>query len=144
MSLKKVRDIVFIICAILFVLAYSISNLLPIFSPSWYYQQSSTYLSEIPPNVFADCQSNNNTHTLTVSISNPGQNKLEDVKCNLIDKSGLTSPQDSQTILSLGSQSTDICTFELEGLYKKPLRLEVIYGEKSLKLAVQCYPVYDG
>ena len=146
MSLQKIRDITLIVCAVAFVIVYSISNLTPIFFPSWYYNQTTTGLpsffsQDIPPSIYADCQSNNNTNTLTITISNYAESDLKDIKCNLVDKGGLVSSEDSQIISSLSSQSTDICSFNLEGKYEKPLRVEVTYNEQSIKQAVQCYPL---
>ena len=66
---------------------------------------------------------------------------MENIKCNLVDKADLVSSEDSQVISSLTSQSTDICSFSLEGKYEKPLRVEVVYNEKSIKQVVQCYPL---
>ncbi len=142
MGIEKIRDMVLIICAIIFVLVYSISMLLPIFMPSFYYQQlTSSYTQDVPPSFYADCQTNNNTHTLTITLSNYGQKDLNNIKCNLLDKSGLISTEDSQTIFNLGIQSTDICIFKLDGTYEKPLKFEVVYGDKSIKQVVQCYPI---
>ena len=114
MSLQKVRDIVFIVCAIVFVIAYSISNLIPIFFSSWYFGQES-FLQDTPPSIYADCQSSDNTNILTITISNYAGDDLENIKCNLVDKGGLISLEDSQIIPSLSSQSIDICGFNLEG-----------------------------
>ena len=147
MSLEKIRDIIFIVCAVVFVIVYSISNLIPIFFSSWYVDQTTSgypsFSQDFPPSVFADCQTKNNIHTLLITLSNTGQKDLKDVKCNLVDKSGLISTEDSQTISSLGLQSTDICTFKLEGVYEKPLKFEVIYGDQSIKQVVQCYPNFS-
>ena len=142
MRVEKIRDVILIICAIIFVVVYSISTLTPIFMPSFYYQQlTSSYVQDAPPSVYADCQTNNNTHTLTITLSNYGQKDLNDIKCNLLDKSGLVSTEDSQTIPSLGVQSTDICIFKLEGTYEKPLKFELVYGKESIKQVAQCYPI---
>jgi len=143
MSLEKIRDVIFIVCAVIFVVVYSISNLLPIFFPLWYYDQTMTGMPffEDAPSIYADCSSNDDVNMLTITISNYANTDLKNIKCNLVDKGGLVSSEDSQIISSLSSQSTDICSFNLEGKYEKPLRFEVIYNEQSIKQAVQCYPL---
>lgn len=152
MSLEKIRDIIFIVCAVVFVIVYSISNLIPILFPSWYYNlynQSTTGIDSFsqdgynPPQIYADCQSNNNSNTLTIQIANYAESDVENIRCNLVDKAGLISSEDSQVISSLSSGSTDICSFSLEGKYEKPLRVEVTYNEKSIRQAVQCYPLFS-
>lgn len=145
MHTEKARDIVIIICAIAFIIIYSLSTLLPIFAPEWYYeQQTSAYQDQ--PNIHADCTSEEveeggkpNTHTLTIRISNYDEDELKDVTCNLIDIAGLTSQETTQKISKIGEDSSDICSFELKGEYKKPIRFEVKYEDESISQAVTCY-----
>lgn len=141
MNLNRIRDIIFIICAVIFVVAYSISNLIPLFFPSWYYAQitAESYPYDIPLSIFADCYSENDINTLTVTMSNYAENNLDNIKCNIIDKAGLVTSEDSQVVSDLTPQSSDICIFKLEGKYKTPLRVEVTYDERSIKQAVPCY-----
>lgn len=144
MNLNKTRDIIFIICAVIFVAVYSISNLAPIFFPSWYYTQTLSDYGmpyDIPLNNYVDCTSEGDITTLTVTMSNYGKDTLEDIQCNIIDKAGLVASEDSQIVSSLTPLSSDICIFELEGKYKTPLRVEIKYGEHSIKQAVPCYPL---
>ncbi|MBI2106400.1 hypothetical protein HYT57_00290 [Candidatus Woesearchaeota archaeon] len=141
MGAEKTRDITITICAIVFVLVYSASTLLPIFLPSFYYEQlSSSYAQGEALNAYGDCQTMNNTHMLTITLSNYGQDDLENVRCNLLDKAGLISSEDTQTVSVLGTQSTDTCEFKLDGTYEKSLKFEVVYGDKSIKQVAQCYP----
>lgn len=142
MRFERFRDFVLIVCAVVFTSVFSYSML----TTTNAFSKSDQFLSSFPdytqiPTVDTACSSDNNKHTLTATISNTlGQNEFKNIKCNLIDKAGLTSAKDSQIISDLGPQSTDICTFELDGVYKTPLRLEVFYNEKSIKQAVECYP----
>ena len=141
MNVAKARDITLIICAIVFVLVVSISSLLPILAPAWYNSRITSGILPMlnAPTVYSDCQTNGNKHSLTITVTNYGLDDLKDIKCNLIDKSGLTSLKDSQSIPSLETQSTDICNFDLEGVYERPLRYEIVYGEKSIKQVAECY-----
>ncbi|MBI2576266.1 hypothetical protein HYV84_03560 [Candidatus Woesearchaeota archaeon] len=144
MKLGEKRDIILIICAVVFVSVYSFSSLAPVFLPSWYFNRTTSGLpsfqADESPSLFSECLSKNNTHLLTVSITNFRETDLENITCNLLDKGGLISSEESQTISSLSSGSSDICSFSLKGKFGKPLRVEVAYDGKSRKEAVQCYP----
>ncbi|MBI2665895.1 hypothetical protein HYX12_04705 [Candidatus Woesearchaeota archaeon] len=140
MKIKEIRDIVLIVGVLVYVLTFSFISLVPTLFPNWYYEMVS--FSQNPLQISPQCVSaQDETHSLRVTVWNYGLEDVEDLACRVTDTSGLTlTSEESQTIGALGTQSSDICMFDLTGTYKKPIRVVVTYGDKVMKQAVDCYP----
>ena len=131
MRTEKARDIVLIICAVVFVLVYSVINLFPFFYSLSYYDSNSADEYESSPSVVSYCDSTTNlAHTVIISVDTYGVD-ISNVNCELIDKAGLVSSVDNQVIGDLTSGSQDDCIFKLTGNYESPVKVKVTCGEQG-------------
>jgi len=138
MNSAKFRDYTLSICAIIFVLIFTLSNLYGIFSLSSIFSDMKGF-GQSDLGIISSCEYRQDRYILSINLDNYAADYYNNIDCKIVDSFGLIAAEKQQSIKELPPGSSDICSFDLSGDYTKPVRVEVTYNGKTVRQAVECY-----
>lgn len=127
------RDYAIGICAVIFVIIYTIDNIYYMHQASKTNAEQSRWFNSTQSDelgVYPSCEKLPEHYSAALEIENFGENEVKNIKCKIIDDGGLSSDALQQSIGSLTPGSQDVCAFILKGSFAKPVKLEVSFGNK--------------